>query len=238
MQRKYSNGIQWLEFDLFADCGITHGVFLRQLDMGSRLNESEDIITTNREQLKETLQLPNLHWLHQVHGTTIAPIQQHSAETPCEGDALITNVPGKALMVRHADCQATLIYDPVTRVVAAVHSGWRGSVQNIYSAVVQQLKAYGCRAENLLVGISPSLGPQNAEFVNYRQELPEAFWDYQVRPTYFDFWSISFDQLKACGILPHHIEIARQCTVANADDFFSYRRDKSTGRHGTVIMFS
>ena len=179
----------------------------------------------------------NLAYAKQVHGADVIEVRPGEVGLVGEGDALIISQPGQAVMVKHADCQAALFYDPVEKVAAAVHSGWRGSVQNIYRVVVEHLRAaHRCRPENLLVGISPSLGPQKAEFVNFRTELPEPFWEYQVRPNYFDFWEISRRQLEVAGLLPHHIEIAGICTYSNPDDWFSYRRDRTTDRNGTVIQ--
>jgi copper oxidase (laccase) domain-containing protein len=86
----------------------------------------------------------------------------------------------------------------------------------------------------LFAAISPSLGPCCGEFVNYHQELPEAFHGYQIRPNYFDFWAISKDQLRDSGVRSEQIEIAEKCTVCE-EDYFSYRRDGVTGRFASVI---
>src|SRR5262249_11397000 len=95
-------------------------------------------------------------------------------------------------------------------------------------------QAFGSRPEDLLVGISPSLGPHSAEFKNYRTEFPQELWGFQVRPEYFDLWALARHQCEECGILPQHIEIAEICTYANPEDYFSYRRDGVTGRNATV----
>ena len=85
------------------------------------------------------------------------------------------------------------------------------------------------------MGISPSLGPQSAEFTHYRHELPESFWAFQINPNYFNFWEISRWQLETEGILPHHIQIAEIDTRSTPEDYFSYRREKISGRHGSFI---
>lgn len=141
--------------------------------------------------------------------------------------------------MRHADCQAALLYDPVQKAIGNVHCGWRGSILNIYEEVVMQMNAlYGSQPRDILVCISPSLGPMAAEFIHFKKELPESFWKYQVKPTYFDFWEISKRQLLEVGILEKNIEIAGMCTYTNQKDFFSYRRNKLTGHHGTCIALS
>jgi len=94
---------------------------------------------------------------------------------------------------------------------------------------------FGSRPPDLLVGISPSLGPCCAQFINYRQELPPEFWPYQIRPDYFDLWRLSQDQLQAQGVRPEQIQLAGLCSRCQAADFFSYRRDRHTGRNATVI---
>ena len=149
-------------------------------------------------------------------------------------DGISTNVPGISLGITQADCQAAIFYDPVKHAFANVHCGWRGNVQDIFGKTVEYMRGhYGSNPKDLLVCVSPSLGPESSEFVNYRKELPESFLEFQFKPTYFDLWEISRWQLKNAGVLPHHIEIAGIDTFAD-DDYFSYRRDKACGRQATI----
>lgn len=242
MQRVHGpGGIQWLEFPLLAAAGrVRHASFLRQgnFNLGETATGVDAQVALNRSRATTALDAQHLCMVHQVHGSDIIDVTQPLSQTSAPfGDALITNRPGLALLVKHADCQGALFYDPVQHVIAAAHCGWRGNVANIYGKLVERLKTnYGCKPENLLVGISPSLGPDNAQFIHYRTELPESFWPYQVRPLYFDLWTISEMQLYAAGILPQHIQMARICTYANADDCYSYRRNQVEGRHGSAIV--
>ena len=222
----------------------THGFFSRHRGVSlapfDSLNISDEVgdyhphVQANCAYIRQTLGLSYLLQCKQLHGTDFYIIENPEASIPpC--DALITNLRGVGLMIKHADCQAALFYDPVNKVVAAVHAGWRGAIGKIYTKIVQVLKdKFKSRPENLLVGISPSLGKEHAEFINYRNELPESFWKYQIRPNYFDFWTLSFDELIEAGLLPHHIQMAQRCTYANKE-YFSYRREKTTGRMGSVI---
>jgi len=82
---------------------------------------------------------------------------------------------------------------------------------------------YGSNPKDLLVCISPSLGPNHAEFVHYKTELPESLWEFKIGENYFDFWSISRRQLENEGILPHHIQIAEIDTYSH-EGCFSHRR--------------
>src|SRR5690606_29333339 len=105
-------------------------------------------------------------------------------------DGMMTAQEGTGLLIRHADCQAAIFYDPKRRVIANIHCGWRGSVQNIYQKTVTQMEErYGTRARDLFVCIGPSLGPYHAEFIHYKEEIPPSFWAFQVRPNHFDFWA-------------------------------------------------
>lgn len=247
MHKKTKDGIEWLQFDLLSDFpNLVHGVFLRKggvstapfntLNMGNFREDTVENILENRKRISACLNIPSLFSGTQVHKDQISILRGTDPfEKICDGIA--TQDKGIGLLTSHADCQAAIFYDPINNAIANIHSGWRGSVQNIFGKAVHKMQSeFGSRPENLLVGISPSLGPENAQFIHYKTELPESFWDYQVKPCYFDFWEISRMQLKACGLLDHHIEIASICTYANDTDFFSYRRDKQvTGRNGTVI---
>lgn len=252
MQRQKNNTLEWLEFDLLNDIpNLKHAVFLRQggcssapfntLNSSYYVGDEQENVKRNIDRIKEELQLRIPNWKRQVwglanHGKSLALIDHNSPEEVADVDGILTKTPGITLTMRHADCQIALFYDPKLHIAANVHAGWRGSVLNIFGETVRYMKeAFGSQPANLLVCITPSLGPDEAEFIHYRSELPEEFWHFQSRPTYFDFWSISEFQLQAAGILPHHIEMARLSTYTNSYDFFSHRRDKKTGRHATCI---
>jgi len=250
MQHKEKNGLKWLEFNLLCNIPtIKHAVFSRHgghssapfgsLNIGYEVGDPKETVAANIQRIKETLKIKDFSLATMEHRSAISEVtaQQISPKSPCDG--MMTKVPGVGLAVSHADCQAALMYDPVQHVIANVHSGWRGSVLNIYANAIHSLqKRYGSRPENLLVCISPSLGPEDAEFVNYRQELPEQFWEYQIKPNYFDFWAISRNQLEKAGVLPHHIEIAGISTYSHTADYFSYRKEKVTGRNCTLIALA
>jgi YfiH family protein len=248
MQRKSKNDASWLTFDLLSDQPLQHGTFLRHggvssdhldiLNFGRVPGEREENVLKNISIAHELLGIQESYSGQQRHGKEIAEVTRaflkRKEEKVC--DALMTDEQGLGLMIKHADCQAAILYDPCHHAVAAVHAGWRGSVLNIYHETIEKMKVrYGTDPADLLVGSSPSLGPHHAEFRNYKLELPESFWAYQVKPLYFDFWEISRQQLMACGVLSHHIEIAGMCTYASREDCFSHRRDPRTGRHATLV---
>lgn len=245
MIRKEEDGVVWLEFELFSDCKkLKHGVFTRHggvslgsfesLNVSSSVGDDPQKTAVNRHRIEKIIG-GSLTRINMCHGKTINIIEKFPIDPTPVCDGMTTHLTGVGLMITHGDCQAAIFYDPIKHVVANAHSGWKGSVQNIYAEVIKSLKLrYGSNPKDILVGVAPSLGPQNAEFINYRTELPGHFLKYQVKPTYFDFWKISQDQFVDCGILPDHIQIAGICTYDSASDFFSYRRDKKAGRNATV----
>lgn len=252
MIRKMRDGIEWLEFELLSEfSGLSHGILLRHggfssggfesLNLGFTLdNELENKnVKENREKVKRVLGFSNFNDCKLEHRDKIVELNRKTNETRPVCDAISTSEPDISLFITHADCQAAIFYDPINNAIANVHAGWRGNVKNIYEQTIHHMKEkFGSSAANLHVGISPSLGPQNAEFINYKTELPESFWEYQVKPFYFDLWSIGKSQLLNAGILEHHLQITEICTLANPEDFFSYRREKITGRHGTFISLA
>jgi len=246
MRRKNKDGIQWLEFEQLSDIPeLVHGVILRHggvsegpcssLNIGGNTGDKWENIQENRKRVFDALGISEVVASYQVHSDRIAHIAARDCSDVGEADGLMTQIPDLGLMIKHADCQAAIFYDPKNKALANIHAGWRGNVKNIYAKTVNQMaQTFGTCAKDLLVCISPSLGPEHSEFKNYREELPEDFWKFQVAPTYFDLWAISRMQLEECGVQPGHIEIASICTYSASDDFFSYRRDKPTGRNATI----
>lgn len=247
MLRKTDGYVTWLEFELFADCKLVHGIFLKHggvspspfasLNFGLSQGDKPENVRENKKRALRALKLrgKELFSCLQIHGTKIHQVVSQSPSLFENGDALTTSMQEAPLLVQHADCQAAVFYDPIQHVLGIAHCGWRGNVQNIYLEMVRFLsRTYGSKPQNLLVGISPSLGPSAAEFINYKSEFPESFWTFQHKPTYFNLWDLSRWQLETCGVLPHHIQIAALCTFENTHDFFSYRRAKQSGRHATI----
>ena len=171
----------------------------------------------------------------QVHDTAISEVTKDSPRIFDRCDGLITTERGVGLLINHADCQAALFYDPQKEIIGAAHAGWKGNVKQIYMKMVERFIAMGSHPRDILVCISPSLGPDHAEFKNYEEEFPPSFWPFQVTPNYFDLWAIAKRELLDAGIYEKHIAIASICTYCSPKDFFSYRREGITGRNGTII---
>jgi YfiH family protein len=245
MLRKKRGSLEWLEFELLQEFSeVRHAVFLRyggvsegpysSLNVGGSTGDDESWINLNRAKIRKHLDCKTLVSGRQVHGIQISLVPLDPENEECDG--LITKEKAAGLFIRHADCQAIIFYDPVEKTLGCIHAGWRGNVQNIYAEAIGKMHhLFGSKPQNLFVGISPSLGPCCSQFIHYEKEIPRQFWTFQTRPLYFDLWEMARFQLFEAGILPHHLEIAPICTCCNPADFYSYRRDKTTGRNATVV---
>lgn len=249
MIRCEKNGLVFYRFELFEPFRrLTHGVFTRSggvspppcsgLNLAFSTEDDEANIRENLTLVEKCLGIGPLAFAGQVHGDQSLVVRAEDgyaprspAEVKTGYDALIT--PDLTpLLIKLADCQGVMLFDPETEALALVHSGWRGSVLNILGRTVNRVeKEFGVEPSNLLAGIGPSLGPCCAEFKNYESELPENFWKHR-KGFDFDFWSISRDQLTEAGLRPEHIEISGICTKCGSEGFYSYRGERTTGRFG------
>ncbi len=255
-----NNEIKVYEFENFKnEANLIHGVFTRaggtstepfdSLNIGVNSGDEQSAIALNRKRIIWKMGMKPLIFLNQVHGDDIKILKADEndlSETFEPGkesytaDAVITDIKEVFLVIQVADCQAVILYDPDKRVIANIHCGWRGSIKNIVGKCLDKLvKEFECSPENIIAGISPSLGPCCAEFVHYKEEIPESLWAYKAADSnYFDFWRMSLDQLLEKGVLKENIENMNICTKCNTDEFYSYRGEKTTGRFACVISIS
>lgn len=252
--------MHFLKFKIFEKFGdvLKHGLstrvggvsegYLSSLNLGQFLGDSEENLRENYKRFCGAVGVDEgrLVMAEQEHGDEILILKKDLAGSnygwnkPVKGyDGFITDVVSLPLFVRFADCQGALFFDPVKRVIAAVHSGWRGNVKNILGKCVRKIvEEFGCKSSDIFVGISQSLGPCCAEFSEPAKELPEWMRKYigGEDGRHVDLWKCSFDQLVAEGVRPENVEIMRRCTVCENDIFFSYRGGKKkTGHMGAVI---
>ena len=250
MLLKEKNNILFFQFPNLAGFSeIWHGIFTRKcgyskepyksLNISFEVGDHPKIVEQNRNILYKCMDGKELVYAKQRHETQIIILAKKDKarnNAHLAGDAMITDILSKYLVVQVADCQSLLLYDPARHVVANVHSGWRGSIKNIIGKTVREMeKKFGCQPENIIAGIGPSLGPCCAEFVNYRKEIPDNLWKYKDNYNFFDFWALSCDQLLEAGLLIKNIHLSNICTKCNTDLFFSFRGEGTTGRFATVI---
>lgn len=250
------HSIKFKLFSKFEDV-LRHGISTREggvseghlssLNLGLDVDDSEENLAENYQRFCSVVGIDEnkLALANQQHTDNILLIKDLADLQGKFGwknphfavDGFITNLKDLPLSVRFADCQGVLLFDPIKKVVAAIHCGWRGNIQNIIgNAVRLMMKEFDCSPENILVGISQSLGPCCAEFTDPAKELPGWMQKYVNENRHVDFWQCSFDQLTRAGINEKNIEILRRCTVCEKDKFFSYRGGKKKTGHMAAVI--
>ncbi|MCC8132166.1 MAG: peptidoglycan editing factor PgeF [Tannerellaceae bacterium] len=263
-----SNQIEMLQFPrLGRDCNIFHLVTTRQggvsqgayatMNPGEYAGDDPEAVRKNRELLCEALAIPpdRLVTPYQIHGSAIVAVSEdyfslspENRKQALEGvDALITRLPEVCIGVSTADCVPVLLWDPGRKVVAAVHAGWRGTVQRIvYKTVIRMTELYGSDPLHIQAGIGPSIDLQAFEvgdevagaFREAGYSLPETGFRHPATgKAHIDLWEVNRLQLTEAGVLPVHIEIAGMCTWQHPELFFSARRlGIQSGRILSAIM--
>jgi polyphenol oxidase len=241
------NKLQWLEFDILEEYShLVGGVFLRHggtsqgafatLNLSDAVGDHPDCVKVNRSLMQKEVGVEHIVFAKQRHENKIVLVTSNNMSKLPEADGLVTKEKNLALAITHADCQGAIFYDPENEIIGVAHAGWKGLVLDIYGAMVDFLTRSGSKAENLKVCISPSLGPDHAEFKNYKTEFPKSFWSFESdKPHYFNLWEIARAKLRDAGVRDENMEISEICTYCNPKDYFSYRREKITGRNATII---
>ena len=191
---------------------------------------------------------------HQVHGSRVAIVKRPGmTREELEGyDAFVTNRPVVAIGVRTADCVPVLLHDPVERVVAAVHAGWKGTVLHISEGVLEAMgQEFGSRPENLRAVIGPSIGPDSFQV---GEEVAEKFkeagfpmdeiWSFRGPGDgtpmsgghHIDLWKANRWLLEQLGIPPESIEVVGIDTFTASSLFSARREGVACGRIINSIM--
>ena len=155
-----------------------------------------------------------------------------------ESDAMFTDKMNLGLVISVADCTPIFIYDPENRIIAGVHSGWRGTEKGILEKTILKLKSeYNSKPEKLVAYIGPSISQKNYEVGKEVADLFEAEYKIEKNEKYLlDVASVNYDMLINAGLQKQNIEKSNLCTYDEKDLLHSYRRDgKKSGRSMGVI---
>lgn len=233
--------------------GISGRAFT-SLNLGTHTADSKENIRVNYVRFCNGIgvDMDRLVLSHQVHSdnvrvVTAADAGRGLARMPelTDVDGLITAERGLPIATFYADCTPILLLDPVKRVIASVHSGWKGTLSRIGRKAVQKMELeFGCRAENILAATGPSIKQCHFEvsedvyslFVSEFGETATACTIEKNGKYYIDTDAINISELTAEGLLPEHISICPECTYCRNDLFFSHRADGGkTGRMCAAI---
>lgn len=166
--------------------------------------------------------------LRQVHSNRVlvANSPESQSERPDEADGLVTRQPGLLLGIRTADCLALLFVDRRRRAVAAVHAGWRGTVQKVAASAVKKLRQeFGSVPKEIEVAVGPGIGKCCFEVGDeVAEQFDPSVTSAHARP-HIDLYAANRKQLSETGIPEKNIWSSNLCTHCSPRQFFSYRRD-------------
>lgn len=250
---KIGNGV--VAFTTTRKGGVSSGNY-KSFNLGLSSGDDNKYVMENRYRLCKKLGITADRLLnaHQVHGKQIMVIDENvmrlnkeQRQNKIDGnDGMVTQLKGVCLTVTTADCVPVILYDKEKEVIAAVHSGWRGTLRNIVAEAVSVMKkTYGCSANNIIAQIGPCISQDNYQVNN---EVRKKFCDLNEifvkcfrkdeeddDKSYLDLRGIVEIELKDVGV--EQILVNMQCTYAEGKVFFSARRQGvESGRMFTGVM--
>lgn len=256
---KTVNGLTLHTSTLLEELGVPHGFTTRfggvstdaftSLNLGLNRGDSPENVRENYRRVCAALgvKMDRLVFSSQVHGGAVRKVTLDDAgkgldrRTDYDADGLITNVPGITLVAFGADCLTILLYDPIQRVIANVHAGWRGTALGIVEQAVERMTTeYGGCAADIVAAIGPGISKCCFET---HKDVPNAMADAlgdAVTPFVVDLGNgkykvdlkgINTLRLKRCGVSTTKIDISPDCTMCSHEKYWSHR--VTQGRRGS-----
>ena len=235
---------------LLEQAGFSHAFFTRaggvsrppwdSLNFAAGTGDDPAAVRENLDRAARILGVPvaRLYFLSQVHGVAaqvVAGDEDRDEVLRSVGDILVSRAPGVGCGVRTADCVPILIADRASGAVAAIHSGWKGTVANAAAAGVRAVRDLVGSRGDLLAAIGPHIeaccfevGAAVAAELAACSPVGEAAVILGDKPR-VDLRRIVRAQLEAEGLAAPAIDDVRGCTVSDKDRFHSYRRDGKVG---------
>ncbi len=227
--------------------GVSHGK-IDGLNLGFRVEDDVESVIGNYRLVAKDMDF-NYNRItagRQTHSASIRVITEADAGKGIsresefnDVDGLVTNCCNLPLVVYYADCVPVLMADTDAGIIAAVHSGWRGTVAEITANAVRIMtEVFGATVGNIKAVIGPSIGPCCFETgpevaCEFDENLVE---DCKNGKFKVDLWAANKNILLKSGLAEENIEVSELCTICNSDILYSYRTHKDkTGRMGAFI---
>jgi len=209
------------------------------LNLAFHVGDDRVNVIKNRAILKDSLNLQNIVWMEQVHEDNIQIISSAQSKPVSACDAIITDQPNIALAVMVADCIPILMFDTKRYIVAAIHAGRNGTFLQIAPKTVEVMqKEFGCLPSDILVFMGPSIRACCYEVsTEIATIVKNSFGKSYIDNRMLDLQKLNQDQLIKTKIKKDNIQISNICTCCNPN-YFSYRKEKITGRFAGVIWMS
>ena len=247
-------GIQYLQFKKLLNYPEIKYAYVIGLDKDFNINKNEEA-KNNYKKLCDELNLDynNIVRTKQNHTDNIQIIKEKiNKDKPDfnmyeDTDGLITDKKSIVLATVNADCILLVFYDPVEKVIANVHSGWRGTLKRISEKTINKMvKEYGCNPENIICCMSPSIGKDHFEvdedvyklfFDEFKNLLHlENIFEQKNDKWHIDTIQINREILKDLGLKEENIIDSGICSVCSKDLIHSYRaHGKSAGRATQIV---
>jgi YfiH family protein len=233
---------------LAAVAGVKHAFFTRQGGVSTGLYSSFNVgrgsgdepadVAENRARAAAWFGAApeDLNTCFQIHSTITIVADGSWGDVRPEGDAVVSKTPGVVCGALHADCAPVLIVDPVARIVAAAHAGWRGALDGVVQSAVDQMVVLGGDPSRMVAAVGPCIGPQSyevgLEFLRrFEDDCPGSKRFFTPGATedkrMFDLPAFVLDRLDTAGI--ERREWVGRDTRAEPDLFFSNRRAVLSG---------
>ena len=196
-------------------------------NMSHSVGDDGAVVDENRKLLFEMLNLgmDKVALQKQVHGDKITYVD-HSGNCG-DSDAMITDKPGLGLAISTADCTSIFIYDVKQKVIAAVHSGWRGTQQKIVLKTLEKLRNdFNSLPENLIAYIGPSISQKNYEVgPEVAEQFDEKYLISKGDKFLLNVAGNNYDMLINFGLNSENVQISQYCSCELDELLHSYRRD-------------
>ena len=221
-------------------------------NVATHVGDESNAVSQNRQLLRRMLPNEPL-WLNQTHGVTIARMDDACAEA----DAVLLTEPNQVGVIMTADCLPVLFTTRTGMMVAGAHAGWRSLVSGILEKTVNAMAQAGAAREDILAWLGPAIGPEQFEVgaevreqfireglaLGVSAEQSAACFvarenDGTAPQKYLaDIYALARQRLQWAGLSAAQISGGGLCTVSDAQRFYSYRRDGTTGRMASLIWF-
>jgi polyphenol oxidase len=237
--------MHWLQADWPAPANIHAATTLRtggvspgeysSLNPATHVGDNPDLVSQNKRIIKTMLNLPSEPvWLNQTHSNRA--IKAITTDTPQQADASYTDQSGVVCAVMTADCLPLLVCSGDGTEIAAIHAGWRGLLDGVIDNTIAALQS-----RDVLVWFGPAIGSERFEvgdevraaYVAKSTEYASAFKQKNQDKWLADIYQLARINLAFLGITK--VFGGGFCTVTDEKRFYSFRRDKVTGRMATLI---
>lgn len=252
MIKKEKNGVVYYEFENIAATGIVKHCFSTrigglssfpydEMNLAYHMGDDIETVAKNFQIISDTVGFvaEDIILTNQIHEANYHVVTDKTK--PHEVDSLITNQAGYTLTSYYADCVPLLFVDPVKRVIANAHAGWKGTVAQIGKKTVAAMqKEFGCAPLDIVVGVGPAICQECFEVGD---DVARQFSDYpqhckkkENEKWHIDLIGVNVDDLVEIGIRTSNIEVSQLCTFEE-ELFFSHRRlGSARGNMAAMIM--